>query len=40
MIYSQKTALERRNLSRFEREMVKKLQAKKQTRWMIPADLK
>jgi hypothetical protein len=35
MIYSQKTTLQRRNISRFEREKLKKLQAQKQTRWMI-----
>ena len=37
MIYSQKTTQKRRNISHFEREKLKKLQAKKETRWMIAA---
>ncbi len=35
VIYSTKQTLKRRNISRVERAKVKKLQASKQTQWMI-----
>ena len=40
MIYSQKTTQQRKNISRFEREKLKKLQASKQTQWMIASIIK
>jgi hypothetical protein len=35
MIYSQKNAFKKRNISKEERQKLDKLKANKQTRWMI-----
>ena len=40
MIYSQKTTYKRKNISREERQKLKKLQAAKQTQWMIAGIIK
>jgi hypothetical protein len=40
MIYSPKETIKRANISRFEREKLKKLQRSKQTQWMIAGIIK
>ncbi len=40
MIYSQKTTYQRKNISREERQKLKKLKACKPTQWMIVGVIK